>query len=114
MTAIPDGNLGVQLLGKTNRIVAGHLNETGDDLDGATSDVTDNAVMAVAEYVIRGYESALEVDYDDGVTYRIVVTKIGPPDPVTGMRTGLLPTGEIVGYARTPHADNEAENDDAG
>ncbi len=112
MATHPGGQFGVQLIGKTNRIEAGQINEAGEDLDGATSDVTDNAVMAVAEYIIRGFESALEVDYDDGVTYRILVTKIGPPDPATGMRTGLLPNGDLVGYAPTPYQGEGIENDD--
>lgn len=89
--------LAVQFRGAANRIFAGHVNEAGDELVGE-SDVTDTAVHSVAEYVINAFDGALELDYDNGITYQIQVVKIGPPGP-DGTRTGLHPGGLIVSYA---------------
>ena len=56
-----------------------------------------SAVLAVAEYVVRNSDGALEIDYDDGITYQIQVVKIGQRHP-DGARYGLHPGGVIVGY----------------
>ncbi len=88
----------VQFIASDGRVIAGHINETQDGLTKDAEDVTDNAVQAVAEYVIQQFDGALQVDYSDGTTYQIQVAKIGQPDPTTGMRYGLHPGGEIVGH----------------
>lgn len=87
----------VQFLGETKRVVAGRINDAGDGLAEPMDDVSDNAVQAVAEYVIANFDGAVEVDYADGVTYQIQVVKIGPPH-ADGSRFGLHPGGMIVGY----------------
>ncbi len=92
---------GVQLDAQSGRVVAGRVNEAQDDLLAGKEDVTDNAVLAVAEYVLRSYDGALEVDYDDGITYQIQVVKIGQPQS-DGTRYGLHPDGMIVGYDARP------------
>lgn len=90
--------LGVQFIASAGRVIAGPINETQDGLTSEAEDVTDNAVQAVAEYVIQRFNGALQVDYSDGITYQIQVAKIGQPDPTTGMRYGLHSGGEIVGH----------------
>lgn len=89
---------GVQFDAASNQVVAGPINEAQDALTDAKEDATDNAVQAVAEYVLESFDGALEVDYPDGITYQIQVVKIGQRDPTNGMRYGLHPGGLIVGY----------------
>lgn len=94
---MPDENqLAVQFRGAAKRIFAGPVNEAGDGLVDE-NDVTDTAVNSVAEYVINVFDGALELEYDDGITYQIQVAKIGPEQP-DGSRYGLHPGGLIVGY----------------
>lgn len=88
---------GVRFIGQSKRVVAGRINEAQDSLVGETDDVTDNAVLAVAEYIIHAFDGALETECDDGVTYQIQVVKIGQRHP-DGSRYGLHPGGLIVGY----------------
>ncbi len=89
--------IGVQFIGQTQRVVAGRVNTSRDGLDGETTDVTDNAVQAVAEYVINGFDGALEVEYDGGITYQVQVSKIGPTHS-DGARHGLHPGGVIASH----------------
>lgn len=89
---------GVQVRSDPGSVMAGRIDETQTDLTEDREDATDNAVEAVAEYILRKFNGALEIDYDDGTTYQILVTKIGPPDPTNGMRYGLRPDGYVVGY----------------
>lgn len=93
----PRKQLGVQFLGESKRVVVGRVNESQDALVGEMEDATDNAVQAVAEYVIHAFDGALEIEYDDGVTYQIQVVKIGQRR-ADGGRYGLHPGGLIVGY----------------
>lgn len=88
----------VQFRSDTGRVMAGTVNDEQTDLTEDREDVTDNAVLSVAEYVLRQFDGAVQVDYDGGLTYQISVTKIGPPDPTNGMRYGLHPDGRVVGY----------------
>ena len=88
---------GVQLDAELNQVVAGRMNEAQDALLAGKEDVTATAVLAVAEYVVRNSDGALEIDYDDGITYQIQVVKIGQRHP-DGARYGLHPGGVIVGY----------------
>lgn len=88
---------GVQFLGESKRVVVGRVDEAQDSLVGEPQDATENAVQAVAEYVIHAFDGALEIEYDDGVTYQIQVVKIGQRHP-DGSRYGLHPGGMIVGY----------------
>ncbi|WP_102145616.1 DUF7446 family protein [Mycobacterium hubeiense] len=93
----PGKKFGVQFIGDSKRVYVGRIDEARDGLVGETEDATDNAVHAVAEYIINAFGGALEVDYDDGTTYQIQVVKIGRPQP-DGSRYGLHPGGMIVGY----------------
>jgi len=88
--------LAVQFRGAAKRIFAGTVNDAGDALVDE-NDVTDTAVNSVAEYVINVFDGTLELEYDDGLTYRIQVVKIGPERP-NGARYGLHPGGLVVGY----------------
>ncbi|WP_293003377.1 hypothetical protein [Mycobacterium sp.] len=90
-------HLAVQFRSAVNRIFAGHVNDAGDDLVGEV-DVTDTAVNSVAEFVINAFDGALELEYDNGITYQIQVVKISPP-AAAGTRMGLHAGGLIVGYA---------------
>lgn len=54
-------------------------------VEGATAggspsrgDVTDDAVRAVADFVLAEHEGAVEVEFGDGYVYQIEVVKIGP------------------------------------
>lgn len=97
----PRKKLGVQFIGKTKRILIGRVNEAQDSLVGETEDATDNAVQAVAEYVIHAFDGALETEYEDGITYQIHVVKMIPnPD---GSSYELHPDGTIVGTIRDEH-----------
>ena len=96
---------GVQLDAQSGRVVAGRVDEDQVDLLAGKEDVTDNAVLAVAEYVLRSFGGALEVDYDDGITYQIQVVKIGRPHS-DGTRYGLHPDGLIVGYDAGPDGEH--------
>lgn len=89
--------IGVQFIGQNQRLIAGRVNTSRDGLVGETTDVTDNAVQAVAEYVINVFDGGLEVEYDDGSTYQIRVSKIGPPHS-DGARYGVHPGGVIAGH----------------
>lgn len=89
---------GVQFRGESKRVVVGKVNDAQDSLVGRTEDATDEAVQAVAEYVIHGFDGALEVEYDDGTVYQVQVVKIGQQQP-DGSRYGVHPGGLVVGYS---------------
>ncbi|SLH39688.1 Predicted transcriptional regulator [Mycobacteroides abscessus subsp. massiliense] len=91
-------DLDVQFRGESKRIVAGHPNASHDSLIGTTTDVTDNALRSVAEYVIHAFSGAAEIEYDDGVIYQVQVVKIGQPRQ-DGRRYALHPGGMIVGIS---------------
>jgi len=95
--------IGLQLNGKSGRVFAGPVNDDQTELLAGADDVTDNAVLAVAEYVLRSYDGALEVDYDDGTTYQILVVKRGRPQ-ADGGRYEVHPGGWAEG--RLPDALN--------
>ena len=97
-------NFAVQLDGQLGQIFTGQVDASGSELLSNKEDVTDNAVLAVAEYVLRSFDGALEIDYDDGITYQIQVVKIGQPQH-DGSRYGLHPGGMIVGYQASPDTD---------
>ena len=88
---------GVQFRGASKQVVVGRVNEAQDALVGETEDATDEAVQAVAEYVIHAFDGALEVEYDDGTVYQVQVVKIGQRQP-DGSRYGAHPGGLVVGY----------------
>lgn len=92
---------GVQLNGQSGRVVAGEFNEAQTDLNPGAEDVTDNAVLAVSEYVLRVFDGALEVDYDDGIIYQIQVVKLGPTR-ADGTRVGLHPGGWVREHEPDP------------
>lgn len=92
---------GVQLNGQSGRVVAGEFNDAQTDLIPGAEDVTDNAVAAVAEYVLGVFDGALEVDYDDGITYQIHVAKLGPTR-ADGTRVGLYPGGWVCEHEPDP------------
>lgn len=93
----PRKTFGVQFIGESKRVVVGRVNDAQDSLVGEAEDATDNAVQAVAEYVLHAFDGAVEVDYEDGITYQISVVKIGRPYP-DGTRYGTHPGGRVVGY----------------
>lgn len=94
----------IQFRGESKRVVAGRLNAAADALEEPTDDVGDNAVQAVAEYVIHNFDGAVEVEYDDGVTYQLQVVKICAPH-ADGSRVGLHPGGMIVDYSEQSDAE---------
>ena len=87
----------VQLNGQSGRVFGGPVNEDGTGLVPEAQDVTDAAVLAVAEYVLRSFDGALEVEYPDGPTYRIQVVKVGTPH-ADGTRYAVHPDGYVVGH----------------
>lgn len=52
--------LGVQFIASDGRVIAGPINETQDGLTKDAEDVTDNAVQAVPEYVIKQFDGTLQ------------------------------------------------------
>lgn len=88
---------GVQLIGQSGRVFGGPVNEDGTGLLAGAEDVTDNAVLAVAEYVLRSFDGAVEIDYPDGPTYQIQVVEVGKPDK-DGTRYAVHPDGYVVGH----------------
>lgn len=94
-TTQPPRKYGIHLNRETNRLYVGPLTDDRTDL---TDDKEDIAVEPVADFILLAYDGALQVDTPDGITYQIEVVKIGRPDPITGMRTGIHPGSMIVGY----------------
>ncbi len=94
---------GVQLNGKSGRVFGGPVTEGQTELMVGAEDVTDNAVLAVAEYVLRSYDGALEVEYADGTIYQIQVVKIGQPQ-ADGTRYEVRPDGYVVGHIADPQS----------
>lgn len=88
------GGLGVKFDEESRRIVVGTMNDAQDDLLDQRADVTDTAVVAVADYVFAG-TGVLEVKLHDGTAYRIEVAKIGRSR--AGGRIAILPGSTIVG-----------------
>lgn len=97
MTVERAWTFGVQLDAESNQIVAGRMNKAQDALLAGKEDVTDMAVLSVAEYVVRNFDGAAEIEYEDGITYQIQVVKIGQRHP-NGARYGLYPGGVIAEY----------------
>lgn len=90
-------SFGVRLNEKAGRVFGGPVDEDGAALLAGAEDVTDDAVLAVAEHVLQSYDGALQVDYANGFSYQIQVVKIGKPQ-ADGTRYELHPGGYVVGH----------------
>lgn len=89
-----EGKLGVKFNEHSQRIVVGMMNDAQDDLIDEKEDVTDTAVVAVADYVFARTGS-VELKLEDDTAYRIEVVKIGRSR--SGGRIAILPGSTIVG-----------------
>lgn len=79
---------------ETKRVFAGTLNQDQDGVNPGAQDVTDSAVVAIADLVFwRG--GALEIKLDDDNSYQIEVVRIGRTRD--GGRIALLPDGTVQG-----------------
>jgi hypothetical protein len=86
-------NLGVVFNEQSRRIVVGRLTEAEDDLLDEIQDVTDTAVVAVADFVFqRGGAVTVGLGGDD--SYQIEVVRVGRG---RAGRIAILPGSEIVG-----------------
>lgn len=110
MPHTPDRKYGIQLDHETNRLYAGPLTTDRNDLTTDKEDITDIVVEPVADFICLAYNGALQVDTPDGITYQIEVVKIGRPDPLTGMRTGIHPGSMIVGYQLAELEDDDTDD----
>jgi hypothetical protein len=86
--------LGVKFDEQSRQILAGRMNDAKDELLDETEDVTNTAVVAVADYVFAG-TGAVEIKLEDDTAYRIEVVKIGRTR--SGSRIALLPGSAVVG-----------------
>lgn len=90
----PGETLGVKFNEQSHRIVVGTMNDAQDDLLDEQDDVTDTAVVAVADYMFARTGS-IAIKFDDDTAYQIQVTKIGRTR--SGDRIVLLPGSTIAG-----------------
>lgn len=96
MTIDPSRKFGAQFDADTSHIFVGEINQTRDGLRDGMEDTTGMTIRAVAELVFQAYEGAMDVTYEDGIGYRIEVTKIARP--LGGNRIGLEPDGTVRGF----------------
>lgn len=86
-------DLGVVFNEQSGQVVIGRLNQADDDLLDEIQDVTDTAVVAVADFVFqRGGAVTVSLGGDD--SYQIEVVRVGRSG---GHRIAILPGSEIVG-----------------